>query len=80
MAQEKMSHTKASEKSKSPSRSWKALTPSLAEWILEAVRCMGFERMTPVQASAIPLFTGNKDPVVEVRFVLLAFDFWLLIH
>ncbi|KAI9852952.1 MAG: ATP-dependent rRNA helicase spb4 [Thelocarpon superellum] len=26
---------------------------------------MGFERMTPVQASTIPLFLGNKDVVVE---------------
>ena len=26
---------------------------------------MGFTRMTPVQASTIPLFTGNKDVVVE---------------
>lgn len=26
---------------------------------------MGFERMTPVQASAIPLFMQNKDVVVE---------------
>jgi len=27
---------------------------------------MGFGRMTPVQASTIPLFMGNKDVVVEV--------------
>ncbi|KAK2746626.1 ATP-dependent rRNA helicase spb4 [Myotisia sp. PD_48] len=46
-------------------RSWEALTPSLSEWILDAVAAMGFERMTPVQASAIPLFLGNKDVVVE---------------
>lgn len=26
---------------------------------------MGFDRMTPVQASTIPLFSGNKDVVVE---------------
>lgn len=47
-------------------RAWDALTPALSEWILEAVDSMGFERMTPVQASTIPLFMGNKDPVVEV--------------
>jgi ATP-dependent RNA helicase DDX55/SPB4 len=47
------------------SRAWEALTPALSEWILEAVSSMGFTRMTPVQASTIPLFTGNKDVVVE---------------
>jgi ATP-dependent RNA helicase DDX55/SPB4 len=48
-------------------RAWGALTPSLAEWVLDAISTMGFERMTPVQASTIPLFMGNKDVVVEVR-------------
>lgn len=47
-------------------RAWDALTPPLAEWILDAVSSMGFSRMTPVQASTIPLFSGNKDVVVEV--------------
>ncbi|OCL02996.1 putative DEAD/DEAH box helicase [Glonium stellatum] len=47
------------------SRAWEALTPSLSEWILDAVSTMGFTRMTPVQASTIPLFMGNKDVVVE---------------
>jgi len=47
-------------------RAWDALTPSLAEWILEAISSMGFPKMTPVQASTIPLFTANKDVVVEV--------------
>lgn len=47
-------------------RAWEALTPSLAEWILDAISSMGFARMTPVQASTIPLFMGNKDVVVEV--------------
>ena len=65
-------------------RAWEALTPPLAEWILDAVTSMGFKRytyfklmpperdadlaylsMTPVQASTIPLFTKNKDVVVE---------------
>lgn len=54
-------------KPQAASRSWKALTPALSEWILEATSSMGFEQMTPVQASTIPLFTGNKDVVVEVR-------------
>jgi hypothetical protein len=47
-------------------RAWGALTPPLAEWILDAIAAMGFSRMTPVQASTIPLFMGNKDVVVEV--------------
>jgi len=47
------------------SRAWDALTPALSEWILEAISSMGFARMTPVQASTIPLFVGNKDVVVE---------------
>jgi ATP-dependent RNA helicase DDX55/SPB4 len=47
-------------------RAWDALTPPIAEWILDAVSSMGFHRMTPVQASSIPLFIGNKDVVVEV--------------
>lgn len=49
----------------SSSRVWEALTPPLAEWILDAVSSMGFSRMTPVQASTIPLFMGYKDVVVE---------------
>lgn len=53
-------------KPQAASRAWEALTPALSEWILEATSSMGFERMTPVQASTIPLFTGNKDVVVEV--------------
>ncbi|TVY48299.1 ATP-dependent rRNA helicase spb4 [Lachnellula cervina] len=51
-------------KKKDP-RAWDGLTPPLAEWILDAISAMGFDRMTPVQASCIPLFTGNKDVVVE---------------
>ncbi|KAI4169821.1 MAG: hypothetical protein LQ346_008928, partial [Caloplaca aetnensis] len=51
--------------SSSSSRAWEALTPSLAEWIIDAVDCMGFKRMTPVQASTIPLFMAHKDVVVE---------------
>ena len=48
------------------SRAWGTLTPSLAEWILDAVSSMGFKRMTPVQASTIPLFMAYKDVIVEV--------------
>jgi ATP-dependent RNA helicase DDX55/SPB4 len=49
----------------SSSRAWDALTPSLSEWILDAVSSMGFSKMTPVQASTIPLFMEYKDVVVE---------------
>ncbi|KAF7588469.1 ATP-dependent rRNA helicase spb4 [Aspergillus hancockii] len=47
------------------SRAWDGVTPPLSEWVLEAVSSMGFTRMTPVQASAIPLFMAHKDVVVE---------------
>ncbi len=50
-------------------RAWDALAKPLSPWILDAINTMGFERMTPVQASTIPLFMGNKDVVVEVRIV-----------
>ncbi|KAJ5132590.1 hypothetical protein N7448_006748 [Penicillium atrosanguineum] len=52
-------------KPSSSSRSWDALTPPLSQWTLDAVASMGFTRMTPVQASAIPLFMAHKDVVVE---------------
>lgn len=56
-------------------RAWDALTPRLAEWILDAVSSMGFKQMTPVQAATMPQFLGNKDVVVEVS--LLSFCFLL---
>ncbi|TFA99316.1 ATP-dependent rRNA helicase SPB4 [Trichoderma ghanense] len=46
-------------------RAWDALTPPLAQWILDAVSSMGFKQMTPVQAATMPQFLGNKDVVVE---------------
>jgi ATP-dependent RNA helicase DDX55/SPB4 len=33
---------------------------------LETLATLGFSEMTPVQASAIPLFMKNKDVVIEV--------------
>lgn len=62
----RLTHAMAPEikKNKDP-RAWDALTPPLAEWILDAIATMGFGRMTPVQASTIPLFLQNKDVVVE---------------
>ncbi|KAL4779869.1 P-loop containing nucleoside triphosphate hydrolase protein [Aspergillus varians] len=47
------------------SRAWDAVNPPLSEWVLDAVSSMGFTRMTPVQASSIPLFMAHKDVVVE---------------
>lgn len=57
--------SKQKAKPKSSSRSWDGLTPPLSQWALDAVASMGFTRMTPVQASAIPLFMAHKDVVVE---------------
>ncbi|KIW93971.1 uncharacterized protein Z519_05286 [Cladophialophora bantiana CBS 173.52] len=47
------------------SRTWEALKPPLSPWILEAMSALNFTRMTPVQASTIPLFMAYKDVVVE---------------
>ncbi|KAK4701255.1 ATP-dependent RNA helicase DDX55/SPB4, partial [Phenoliferia sp. Uapishka_3] len=44
---------------------WSNLKPELTPWIATVVRDMGFEQMTPVQASTIPLFMQHKDVVVE---------------
>ncbi|KAJ1913887.1 ATP-dependent rRNA helicase spb4 [Mycoemilia scoparia] len=44
---------------------WTTITPKLSPQILGTVSSMGFDRMTPVQASAIPLFLQNKDVVIE---------------
>ncbi|KAF8426423.1 ATP-dependent rRNA helicase-like protein spb4 [Tirmania nivea] len=44
---------------------WNSIKPSLSPWLADAVTSMGFTKMTPVQASTIPLFLGNKDVVVE---------------
>lgn len=58
----------ADPKTKKPlktSRAWESVDPGLSPWLLEAVASMGFKRMTPVQASTIPLAMGNKDVVVE---------------
>ncbi|KAL7273699.1 ATP-dependent rRNA helicase spb4 [Rhizina undulata] len=46
-------------------RLWESVKPALSPWILDAISSFGFSKMTPVQASTIPLFLGNKDVVVE---------------
>jgi ATP-dependent RNA helicase DDX55/SPB4 len=58
--------TSSDGRKKNFSRQWGALTPPLADWILEAITAWGFRSMTPVQAAVIPLFCQNKDVVVEV--------------
>ncbi|KAK4227650.1 P-loop containing nucleoside triphosphate hydrolase protein [Podospora fimiseda] len=52
-------------RAKKAPRSWDALTPPLAQWILDYLSSMGFEHPTPVQKSCLDLFRGNKDVVVE---------------
>ncbi|GAA6009456.1 hypothetical protein JCM11491_003563 [Sporobolomyces phaffii] len=44
---------------------WSKINPSLTPWVSDVIRDMGFEQMTPVQASTIPLFMQHKDVVVE---------------
>lgn len=51
--------------SKKLPRAWDALTPPLAEWILDAVSSMGYTQATPVQKATFDFFRGNKDVVVE---------------
>lgn len=46
-------------------QAWASLASPLSPWVLDAVASMGFSKMTPVQASTLPLFMGNKDVVVE---------------
>lgn len=47
------------------SLTWDELKCEIQPWIRTAIDAMGYETMTPVQASTIPLFSGNKDVVVE---------------
>ncbi|GAA5946959.1 hypothetical protein JCM3765_002092 [Sporobolomyces pararoseus] len=44
---------------------WSKINPPLTPWVSAVIRDMGFEQMTPVQASTIPLFMQHKDVVVE---------------
>lgn len=45
------------------------LEPNLLPETLKAIDAFGFDRMTPVQNAAIPLFLQNKDVCVEVSWV-----------
>ncbi|CAI4038714.1 hypothetical protein SMKI_06G0600 [Saccharomyces mikatae IFO 1815] len=49
----------------SKSLEWDNLDFSLLPWIRTGLDVMGFETMTPVQASTIPMLAGNKDVVVD---------------
>ena len=49
----------------SSGKSWVDLQPPLSECCLRGVSELGFEFMTPVQASTIPQFMQNKDVAVE---------------
>ena len=52
-------------KTNTESLEWENLRYDLYPWIKEAISSMGYPTMTPVQASTIPLLSGNKDVVVE---------------
>jgi ATP-dependent RNA helicase DDX55/SPB4 len=62
-----------SKPAKKDPRAWDALTPPLAEWILDYLSSSGFARMTPVQAAVLPLFSSSKDVVVEVSYKCLPY-------
>lgn len=47
------------------SREWDQVKPPLSKWVVDTVKSFGYSQMTPVQASVLPLFCGNKDVVVE---------------
>lgn len=47
------------------SLSWEKLQSLLHPWLYEAVLSLEYPAMTPVQASTIPLFSKNKDVIVE---------------
>ena len=44
---------------------WESLESQLHPWLYEALVSLGYPTMTPVQASTIPLFSKNKDVIVE---------------
>lgn len=45
--------------------SWDDLDYQVQPWIKTSIDVMGFDTMTPVQASTIPMLARNKDVVVE---------------
>merc|ERR1719266_72851 len=47
------------------SRNWSDLQPELSSEINSTIQELGFQFMTPVQASVIPLFLQRKDVAAE---------------
>lgn len=47
------------------SLAWENLKVELHPWLKDAIASLGYPTMTPVQASTIPLFSQNKDVVVQ---------------
>ncbi|KAH3666539.1 hypothetical protein OGAPHI_003536 [Ogataea philodendri] len=45
--------------------SWGSLPYSLIPWLQEALISLGYTKTTPVQASTIPMFSNNKDVIVQ---------------
>ena len=66
MEEDSIAHTE-----RKSSRAWTSLDPPLSPWVQEALSSLGFARMTPVQASTIPLFVKYKDVVVEVQHEII---------
>ncbi|KAI5956420.1 SPB4 [Candida jiufengensis] len=52
-------------KSSTESLSWENLRYDLHPWLKYAIQSLGYPTMTPVQASTVPLLSGNKDVIVE---------------
>lgn len=44
---------------------WNNLLSFLHPWLNDAIASLGFQKMTPVQASTIPLLSTTKDVIVE---------------
>lgn len=45
--------------------SWSHVKPTLSEYVLKTIEDLGFSKMTPVQASCIPLLLRNKDVAAQ---------------
>lgn len=45
--------------------SWHSVKPILSEYVLKTIEELGFSKMTPVQASCIPLLLKNKDVAAQ---------------
>lgn len=52
-------------KTENSSVAWDSLSYQIKPWLCDAMVSLGFDTMTPVQASTIPLLSQHKDVVVE---------------